>query len=82
MGRTHLFAVISPATELHHTGLLVKREVLDVDLARGLVDGRRLPLHQAVIIERRLRGQRHLEIAVGAAGEGDGRGRGGGGVVS
>ena len=46
--------------------MLVERKVLDVDLAGRLVDGRGLPLHQAVEPERRLRRESHLEVAVGA----------------
>ena len=63
---THLEAVVGPAAELHDAGLLVEGEVLHVDLARGLVDGGRLPLHEAVVPQRRLGGERHLEVAIRA----------------
>ena len=60
----YLEAIVCPTAKLHDTCLLVKREVLDVYLAGGLVDGRRLPLHQAVEPDRGLGGKGHLEIAV------------------
>ena len=63
---THLEAVVGPAAELHDAGLLVEGEVLHVDLARGLVDGWRLPLHEAVVPQRRLSGERHLEVPIRA----------------
>ena len=63
----HLFAVIGPGAKLHDAGLLVKREVLDVYLTRGLVDGRGFPLHLAIREEGRFGSQRHLEVTVGAA---------------
>lgn len=61
---THLEAVVRPTAKLHDTRLLVKREVLDVDLARALVDGGWLPLHPACVVEGGFRGQRHLEVAI------------------
>ena len=63
---THLVAVVGPAAELHVAVLLVEGEPLDVDLAGGLVDGRRLPVHLARVPQRRLRHQRHLVLAVRA----------------
>ena len=60
----YLEAIVCPTAKLHDTCLLVKREVLDVYLAGGLVDGRRLPLHQAVEPDRGLSGKGHLKIAV------------------
>ena len=62
---SHLFAIVSPRAELHDASLLVKREVLDVNLTRGLVDGRRLPLDLAVREEGRLGGQGDLKVTVG-----------------
>ena len=61
---THLFAIIGPRAELHDASLLIKREVLDIDLARGLVDGRWFPFDLAVGKEGRLGGQSHLKVAV------------------
>lgn len=61
---SYLKAIVCPRTELHDAGLLVEGEVLDVDLARGLVDGGRAPLHAARVVQRGLRRQRHLEVAV------------------
>ncbi len=37
--KVDLGAVVSPAAELHDAGLLVKRKVLDVHFAGGVVDG-------------------------------------------
>jgi hypothetical protein len=64
---THLEAVVRPTAKLHDTRLLVKREVLDVDLTRALVDGGRLPLYPACVVEGGFRGQRHLEVAIRTA---------------
>jgi len=63
---THLKAVVGPAAELHHAGLLVEGKVLHVDLAGALVNGRRSPLDASRVIQRGLGGQGHLKVAVGA----------------
>ena len=63
---SNLKPIIGPRSEFHHTGLLIERKVLDVNHAGGLVDGRRLPLDEAVVPQRGLCRQRHLEIAIGA----------------
>lgn len=63
---SNLKPIIGPRPEFHHTGLLIERKVLDVNHAGRLVDGRRLPLNEAVEPQGGLRRQRHLEIAVGA----------------
>lgn len=62
----HLEAVVRPRAELEDARLLVEGEVLDVDLAARLVNGRRFPLDQAAVVHRCLGGQRHLEVPVGA----------------
>lgn len=67
--RIYLEAVIGPRTELEDAGLLVEWEVLHVDLAGWLIYGRRLPLDQSLMVDRGLRGQGHLEVAVRAASE-------------
>ncbi len=59
-------AVGRPGAEFHVAGLLVEREILDVDLAKGLVDGRRLPRDRPVVSQDRLRHDGHLVVAVGA----------------
>ena len=64
MNCTHLEAVVGPAAELHDAGLLVEGEVLHVHLARGVVDGRRLPLDPPVPVQRGLGGQSNLKVAV------------------
>ena len=46
----NLESVVCPAAELEHARLLVEGEVLDIDLATGFVDGRRLPLDQPAVI--------------------------------
>jgi hypothetical protein len=66
IGVSNLKAVVRPGAELHDAGLLFEGEVLDVDLAGRLVDGGRPPLHAARVVQRRLRRQRHLEVAVRA----------------
>ena len=64
LSNTHLESVVGPGAELHDTGLFVEGEVLHVDLTRGFVDGRRLPLNQAIHVERRLGGESHFEVPV------------------
>ncbi len=64
-----LETVVRPAAKLHDARLLIEGEVLDVDDAGGLVDGGRLPLHQAVVPQCRLGRQSHLKVAVGAGKE-------------
>ena len=64
--RTHLKPVIGPGPEFHDTGLLVEGEILDVDLAGRLVDGRGLPLYKAVPPQGGLGGKGHFKIAIGA----------------
>ena len=66
---SNLKPIIGPRSEFHHTGLLIEWKVLDVNHAGGLVDGRRLPLDEAVVPQSGLCRQRHLEIAVGAKGD-------------
>jgi hypothetical protein len=44
--------------------LLVEREKLDVDLARRLVDGRRVPGDSSGIVQDGLRHDGHLVIAI------------------
>jgi hypothetical protein len=66
---THLEAVVCPTAKLHDTRLLVKREVLDVDLARALVNSGWLPLDSARIVEGGFCGQGHFKVAVRAAKE-------------
>ena len=63
---TYLKPVIGPAAKLHDAGLLVEGEVLDVHLARRVIDRRRLPLHLPGGHQGGLGGQRHLEVAVSA----------------
>jgi hypothetical protein len=41
----HLEAVVSPGTEFHDAALLIKWEILDINLAGGFVDRWRLPEH-------------------------------------
>ena len=65
--KPHLEAIIGPAAKLHDASLLVEWEVLNVHLARGVVNGRGPPLHQAGVEQRCLRGQGHFEVAVGTA---------------
>lgn len=67
--QVYLKAVIGPRTELEDTGLLVEWEVLHVDLAGWLINGRGLPLDQSLMVDGGLRGQGHLEVAVRAASE-------------
>lgn len=63
----HLKTIVGPRAELHNARLLVEWEVFNIDFARRFVNGGRAPLDAARVVERRLRRQRHLEVAVGAA---------------
>ena len=63
---TYLESVVGPAAKLHDARLLVKGEVLDIHLARRVVDCGRLPLDLARRHEGRLRRQRDLKVAIGA----------------
>lgn len=64
---SHHVSVVSPRSKLHGTRLLVEREVLDVYLAEGFVDGRRFPHDFSRVVQYRFRHNRHLVIAIGAA---------------
>lgn len=46
----YLNAIVSPRAKFHVAALLVKWEILHVDLARGFVNGRRLPYHFAGVL--------------------------------
>ena len=48
---TYRIAVVGPAGPLHLAALDVEREVLDVHVARGLVDAVREPRHLAVAVD-------------------------------
>jgi hypothetical protein len=64
---TYQVSVIGPGAEFHEAGLLVEGKVLDVNLAEGLVNGRRLPRDLARVVEDGLGHYGHLVVAVGAA---------------
>lgn len=64
---SHHVSVVRPRSELHGTRLLVEREVLDVYLAKRLVDGRRFPHHFARVVQYGFGHYRHFVVAVGAA---------------
>ena len=62
----NLFSVVGPAAKLHVTVLLVEGEPLHVDLAAGLVDGGRGPLHVPGELELSLGHQPHLVLTISA----------------
>lgn len=64
---SHHVSVVRPRSKLHGTRLLVEREVLDIYLAEGFVNGRRFPHDFSRVVQYRFRHYRHLVIAVGAA---------------
>ncbi len=64
---SYLEAIIGPAAELHHAGLLVEWEILDVHLTGGMVNSRRSPLDLARVHQSSFCGQGHLEVAVSTA---------------
>ena len=59
-------AVIGPAAKFHEAALLVEREPFDVHLAAGLVDGRRIPVDHARVMNRCLGQQGDLVVTIGA----------------
>ena len=65
-GAVYLESIVSPATELHDTGLLVEGKILHIHLTGAVVDGGRPPLHLPGAVEGGLGGQRHLEVTVSA----------------
>ena len=62
----NLFSVVGPTAKLHVTVLLVEGEPLHVDLAAGLVDGGRGPLHVPGELELSLGHQPHLVLTISA----------------
>ena len=64
----YLEAVIGPTTEFQNAGLLVKGEIFYVYLTRRLVNGRRFPLDQPLVVDGCLGRQRNLEVAIRAVG--------------
>ena len=61
---TNLSSIIGPTSKLHYTSLLVKGKIFHIHLAGAVVDGGRLPFHLPLRVQRRLRREGHLEIAV------------------
>lgn len=59
-----LEAIVGPRSEFHDARLLVEWEILDVDLAGGLINCRRLPFHPSGVVESGFGGQCHLEIPI------------------
>ena len=59
-------SVRRPRSEFHVASLLVEWEIFDVDLAEGLVDGRRFPRHRSVVPQNGFGHDGHLVVAVGA----------------
>ena len=68
-GEGYLVAIERPRAEFHDAGLLIEREVRDVDRAGALVDGRWDPEHLAVRVDQDVGFVAHLVVTVGA-GEG------------
>lgn len=63
---THRVPVVSPRTKLHEASLLVKGEVLHVDLAKWFIDGRRFPHDLPRMVQNCLGHNGHLVVAIGA----------------
>jgi hypothetical protein len=66
---TYLKAIVRPRPKLHATGLLVKGEEFDIDIARALVDGRWFPFHKTCGPQDRLGFYCDFVAAVSTAGE-------------
>ena len=60
-------AAVGPRAKLEVTFLLIKREILHVDVALATVDGRWLPANSAVHRQRGVRHQRHCVVTVSTA---------------
>lgn len=61
---SHHVSVVRPRSELHRTRLLVEREVLDVYLAKRLVNGRRFPHHFARVVQYGFCHYCHFVVAI------------------
>ena len=74
--------VVGPAGPLHLAALYVEREVLDVHVARRLVDAVRQPRHLAVVVDDDVRVDDGCAVLRVGAGGGRGRSRSGESVSS
>lgn len=52
----YLEAVVSPTTKFEDAGLLVEGKILDIDLARALVNGGGFPFDEALVVDGGLGG--------------------------
>jgi len=59
-------AVVRPRPELDRARLFIKWEVLDVDRTQTVVDRRRLPDNETVMVDSHLRDQLHRKVTVSA----------------
>lgn len=57
-------AVICPRSKFHNAGLFVEGEILDIDLAKWFVDGRRLPNYFTSMMKDRFGHDRYFVIPV------------------
>ena len=60
----YLKSIISPASKLHDTSLLIKRKILNIHLTGRMVDGWRLPFNQTIVVKSCLCCERHLKITI------------------
>lgn len=63
----NLEAIVRPTSQLQDARLNVVGEKLNVNSARGLINGGRLPHHEAAVVHRGLGHQSDLVVAIGAA---------------
>ena len=63
-GAVYLESIVSPATELHDTGLLVEGKVLHVHLTGAVVDGGGLPGYIPRVIESCLGCQCYFKVSI------------------
>ena len=61
---TYLEPIVGPAAELHHTGLLVEGEILDVHLAGAVVDGGGFPGYVPSVIKSCLGCQCYFKVSI------------------
>ena len=64
MIETHLKTIVRPTSKFHDTCLFIKREVLDVHLARGVVDCGRFPLNITVVKQGGFCGQGYFKVSI------------------
>lgn len=61
---SYVVSVVGPGSELHEAALSVEWKILDIYLARALIDGRRIPHDATCAVDDGLCHDSHLVVAV------------------